>query len=182
MSNSPALYTVGHSNVDLETFLARLHAARIERLVDVRRYPGSRKWPHFNRDSLASALPARGIAYRHVEALGGRRSVQPGSVNTAWKNPSFQGYADHMATPEFRSALADLLEGARRERTAVMCSEILWWRCHRALIADAAVAQGWTVIHLLPGKEEAHRLREFARAEDGQFTYPGVPPAPWMDP
>ena len=181
MSSPPTLYTVGHSNVVLGDLIARLHGAQIRRLVDVRRYPGSRKWPHFNRDSLAAALPPEGIAYRHVEALGGRRSVRPGSVNIAWENPSFQGYADHMQTPEFEEALSELLEAAERERTAVMCSEVLWWRCHRSLIADAAVARGWAVVHLLPGREEPHRLRAFARAEAGRVTYPGVPPAPWID-
>jgi uncharacterized protein (DUF488 family) len=179
---SLTLYTVGHSNTGLEDLLVRLRTAGIERLVDVRRYPGSRKWPHFNRDSLAAALPAHRIEYRHAEALGGRRSVTPGSVNTAWRNASFQGYADYMRTPEFRTAFEELLTGAREARTAVMCSEVLWWRCHRSLIADAAVARGWRVIHLMPGKEEPHRLREFARVKGGEVTYPGAPPAPWLDP
>ena len=181
MNLSPVLYTVGHSNGSLDDLLARLEAAEIRLLVDVRRFPGSRRWPHFNRDSLAVALPARGIAYRHAEALGGRRSVAPGSVNTAWENASFQGYADHMQTEGFQTAFAGLLGWAEEERTAVMCSELLWWRCHRSLIADAAVARGWTVLHLLSGKTEPHRLRDFARVEDGQVTYPGPSPAPWID-
>ncbi|MBW3625835.1 MAG: DUF488 domain-containing protein [Armatimonadetes bacterium] len=179
MSASPTLYTLGHSNTSLEDLLARLRLAGIETLVDVRRYPGSRKWPHFNRDSLAAALPVHSIAYRHTEALGGRRNARPDSVNTAWKNASFQGYADYMQTPVFQRALEELLETARESPTAIMCSEILWWRCHRSLIADAAVARGWRVVHLLPGRTEEHRLREFARVEGDRVIYPGSNPSLW---
>jgi uncharacterized protein (DUF488 family) len=176
-----ALYTIGHSNRSLEDLLKDLKAAEIERLVDVRRFPGSRRWPHFSRESLERALPLHGIAYRHEEALGGRRKVVPASVNTAWRNASFQGYADYMQTPEFLSAFDRLLEEASEARTAIMCSEILWWRCHRSLIADMATVRGRRVLHLADGREELHRLREFARAEDGRVTYPGAVSPPWVE-
>ena len=172
----PTLYTVGHSTRPLDEFLALLAAHGVQRLVDVRRFPGSRRHPQFGLDALASALADRGIGYVHAEALGGRReSAASDSPNRGWRNASFRAYADHMATPVFRAALDEVLDAAGRERTVVMCAEAVPWRCHRQLIADAAVARGWRVLHILaPGRADAHALHAEARVRpDGTVVYPG---------
>lgn len=142
-------------------------------LVDVRRYPGSRRHPQFAREALSRALEAEGIGYLHEPDLGGHRRPREDSPNTAWRNDAFRGYADHMAGPEFARAL-DRLRAAP-PRTAVMCAEAVPWRCHRQLIADALVARGVEVRHILgPGRVEPHALRADARVgEDGRVTYPG---------
>ena len=162
------LYTVGHGTRSLEELVEVLSSASIARLVDVRRHPGSRRLPHVGRDHLAAALPASGAAYEWWgEELGGRRSRVPGSRHTAWRNPSFQGYADYTDTTEFRNALTRLLSEAAAIRTAVMCSETVWWRCHRRLIADAATLQGEQVVHLLSATNHAaHALHPDLRADD----------------
>jgi uncharacterized protein (DUF488 family) len=143
-------------------------------LVDVRRFPVSRRHPQFSRDALAAALDAAGIAYRHEPDLGGHREPRPDSPNTGWRNAAFRGYADHMATPAFAEALARLL--AAPPRTAVMCAEGDPARCHRQLIADALVARGIAVQHLLaPGRAETHLLNPRARVgPDGTLSYPGT--------
>ena len=168
------IWTVGHSTQERDQLVALLRAHGMEQLVDVRRYPASRRNPQFNADELAAALPAAGIAYEHVEALGGRRSRRRDSPNDGWTEPGFQGYADWMDTPEFEQALARLEAVARERRTAVMCAEGMWWRCHRRLIADALVVRGWTVEHILPdGRAAPHELTPFAHVgEDGALTYP----------
>src|SRR5437016_8500960 len=143
------IYTVGHSTRSLETFLALLAEHEIRLLVDVRRYPASRRYPHFAQEPLAAALEAVGIAYRHDADLGGRRAARPDSLNTAWRSAGFRGYADYMETPAFQTALARLLEAGRTRRTAVLCAEAVPWRCHRQLIADALVASGEPVAHIL---------------------------------
>lgn len=170
------IYTVGHSTRTEDELLALLRVPAIELLVDVRAFPSSRRHPQFNRGALATWLPAAGIAYRHVPALGGRRTPAPDSPNGGWREPAFQGYADHMGSPEFRRALADLEGAARHAPTVIMCAEAVWWRCHRRLIADALVAQGWPVEHL--GDDQAvHRLTEFAVVDpDGWPSYPPVRP------
>ena len=174
------LYTVGHSTRSLDEFLSLLRAHGIRRLEDVRRFPGSRRYPHFGREALAAALAEAGIEYQHEEALGGRREsdAAPDSPNRAWRSASFRAYADYMATAAFRGALDRLLAAARETPTAVMCAEAVPWRCHRQLIADAAVARGWRVLHVLDGKRaDEHTLRAEARVlEDGTVTYPGEAP------
>ena len=169
------LYTVGHGTRSVEELAAVAGSAGVERIVDVRRHPGSRRWPHLARPNLEQALPALGIAYEFQgDALGGRRSTRPDSRHVAWRNASFRGYADHMETPEFRSALQRLLDELDHgPATAVMCSETLWWRCHRRLIADAAVLFSTPVIHLLSGSEHpAHPLHpEVRRGDDGWPVY-----------
>jgi uncharacterized protein (DUF488 family) len=146
-------------------------------LVDVRAFPSSRRNPQFNRATLAAWLEDAGIAYRHMPALGGRRDPVPGSPNGGWKEPAFQGYADHMRTGEFRTALAEL-EAAVLARSpgasAILCAEAVWWRCHRRLIADALIVRGWRVEHLGIGESRAvHELTAFAVVEtDGTITYP----------
>ena len=132
-------------------------------VVDVRAFPMSRRHPQFNGPALTDYLQGRGIGYRHMRDLGGRRSPVPGSRNGGWTETAFQGYADHMATPQFQDALADLELMARESATAVMCAEAVWWRCHRRLIADALVVRGWRVEHLGIGEGRAvHELTEFA--------------------
>jgi uncharacterized protein (DUF488 family) len=169
------MFTVGHSTHALDAFVALLRGAGVEAVADVRRYPGSRRSPWFAREALAASLPGEGIEYVHLEPLGGRRSVVPGSPNGGWDNAAFQAYADHMATPEFAAGLAQLERLARRRATAVMCAEATRWRCHRRLIADALVVRGWTVRHIGPdGGLTGHELTHFAVVEHGTLTYPPV--------
>ena len=173
------LFTIGHSTHPLDRFLKVLARHGIEALADIRRFPGSRKYPHFNRDHLASALPRAGVEYRWFEALGGRRKQRGGSSrNLGLRNESFRNYADYMATPEFHEAVGHLLGLARRKRTAFMCSEGLFWRCHRRLVSDFLLARGITVQHVMPdGDLRPHTLTEGARIDDGGLSYP----APQMD-
>jgi uncharacterized protein (DUF488 family) len=150
------LYTIGHSNRSIDEFVALLQAHGIKQVVDVRTAAGSRKNPQFMKDVLARALELHGTRYTHLPALGGFRKPHPDSINAAWRNESFRGYADYMQTPEFETALAELLDLAAREPTAVMCAEAVPWRCHRSLIADAVVARGLTACHIDPPPAAAH--------------------------
>ena len=136
------IWTVGHSTRSGEVFASILQAHDIEVLVDVRTYPGSRRYPQFNRASLAEHLALLKIQYKHEPRLGGRRRARPDSHNTAWRNEQFRGYADHMETEEFKNGVRELLELAANERVAFMCAEAVWWRCHRSLIADYLKAEG----------------------------------------
>jgi len=171
---SNPIFTVGHSNHSLEKFLQILEAHNIELVIDVRRFPASRKWPHFNAAALAKSLPVSGIAYSGVPELGGRREAVPDSPHAAWRVEAFRGYADFMDTPEFAKGLEALMRLARRKRAAVMCAEALPWRCHRSLIADALVARGWAVFDVLSEKEaRTHKLPDFARVEGTRVIYDG---------
>ena len=168
------LFTVGHGTRSLEELVEVTSSGGVTRIVDVRRHPGSRKFPHFGRDALTTSLPAAGITYEwQGEELGGRRSRTPHSRHPVWRNPSFQGYADYMDTQSFRTALLELLASAEGVPTAVMCSETVWWRCHRRLIADAATLQGTDVVHLLSADNHAaHPLHpELRRGDDGWPVY-----------
>jgi uncharacterized protein (DUF488 family) len=165
--------TVGHSTHDAEAFLALLGRTGIAALVDVRRYPSSRRFPHFNSEALEASLAGAGVRYLHLEELGGRRDPVSGSPNTGWKVGQFRGYADHMASGEFEHALQRVIELAEERRTAVMCAEAQWWRCHRRLLSDALVVRGHEVLHVdTRGKIERHELTEFAVVEEGRLTYP----------
>jgi uncharacterized protein (DUF488 family) len=168
------ILTVGHSNHEEQDFLDLLRGAGVELIADVRRYPGSRRQPHFERTALAAVLLEAGIGYRWFgETLGGRRRPLPRSVNDAWESDQFRGYADHMASDEFAAGLAELEDLAREQRVAVMCAEAWWIRCHRRLIADALTARGWRVLHLgANGRLEQHALTGFAVIEGGRITYP----------
>src|SRR5262245_40634605 len=168
------ILTVGHSNHEEGEFVELLRGAGVGLIADVRRYPGSRRQPHFERTALAAVLLEAGIGYRWLgETLGGRRKPLPDSPNSAWESEQFRGYADHMGTEEFASGLADLEALAVQTRVAVMCAEAWWVRCHRRLIADALGARGWRVVHLAAnGRLEEHLLTEFAVVEDGVVTYP----------
>ena len=168
----PTIWTIGHSTRNIEEFLALLSAQKIQTLADVRQFPGSRRYPHFGQQQLAASLAGRSIEYRHFPELGGRRRVRPDSPNTAWRNAAFRGYADYMDTPEFGRAIADLCTLARAKRTAIMCAEAVWWRCHRSLISDFLKAQGWLVLHILArGKTEKHPFTSAASIIDGKLSY-----------
>jgi uncharacterized protein (DUF488 family) len=169
------IMTVGHSTRPAEEFLALLQAHGVEGVADVRTVPRSRRHPHFSRESLAAFLPAHRIAYEHFPALGGLRKPRPGSTNAAWRVEGFRGYADHMQTPEFASGLEALLAFGRDIRVAVMCAEAKWWQCHRQLIADALVARGVEVRHILSrGDAPPHELTPFARVEGTSVLYPAL--------
>ena len=169
------VWTVGHSTRSGEEFGQMLAAHGIQVLVDVRMFPGSRRYPQFNRAALAESLAAIGIEYRHEPRLGGRRTPRADSHNTAWKNASFRAYADHMESEEFQKGVEELLELARDARVAVMCAESLWWRCHRSLISDYLKAAGHTVIHILnETKTEEHPFTSAARIVGGELSYRGL--------
>jgi uncharacterized protein (DUF488 family) len=170
------MWTVGHSTRSLDELIALLRAHGIERLVDVRKIPRSRRHPQFNVDTLGGSLAPAGIGYLHLPGLGGLRRGRADSINTAWRNPSFRAYADYMQTPEFAAHLDALVRHAAGARAAIMCAEAVWWRCHRSLIADALVARGLAVEHIVDGaRTEPHALRAWARVEDGRVSYPGDP-------
>ncbi len=186
----PSVFTVGHSNRPLADFLALLAENGIEHLADVRRFPGSRRYPHFGRDTLPASLAEATIAYTHFPALGGRRKSLPrpsgegrvegalsnASPNSAWRVAAFAAYADYMLTDDFKSAFAELRSLAERSRTAIMCAEALPWQCHRRLIADQFLATGWQVFDIIgPHNTKPHELPPFAKIVDAQVTYPGVP-------
>ena len=176
MASEGEILTVGHSNHEEGEFVELLRGAGVELIADVRRYPGSRRQPHFERTALAAILLEAGIGYRWLgESLGGRRKPLPDSPNGAWESDQFRGYADHMASQEFGAGLAELEELAREQRVAVMCAEAWWVRCHRRLIADALSARGWHVLHLESNARlSEHELTDFAVVEDGVVTYPEV--------
>ena len=172
------LYTIGHSTRTLDELVEMLRRFGVDLLVDIRTIPRSHHTPQFNREALSTELPARGIGYKHMPALGGLRKPRPDSRNTAWRNASFRGFADYMESPEFAAALAELraLAGTARS-AAIMCAEAVPWRCHRSLVADALTARGDAILHLMgPDKAQPHALTPFARVEGGRVTYPGEAP------
>jgi uncharacterized protein (DUF488 family) len=167
-------FTVGHSTHSLDEFVALLRLRGVERVADVRVAPYSRRHPQFNRETLAGELSERGIDYRHLPALGGRRRPRPDSPNGAWEEEGFRGYADYALTAEFAAGLDELCALARERPTAIMCAEGLWWRCHRRLIADRLTALGWTVCDIAPdGRLTEHELPDFAVMQpDARVLYP----------
>jgi uncharacterized protein (DUF488 family) len=166
------IWTIGHSSHSLREFLILLAAHGIEVVADVRRFPGSRKHPHFNQEALAKSLAAAKIGYEYFPELGGRRKPRPDSKNTAWRNESFRAYADYMETGEFRGGIVRLLSLAEGRRVAVMCSEAVWWRCHRSMIADDLKAGGIEVLHIMSRtKCEPHPYTSAARLFEGRLTY-----------
>jgi uncharacterized protein (DUF488 family) len=167
------LYTIGHSTRTLEEFLDLLQAHGIQELVDVRTIPQSRRYPHFGKDTLAVALKVAGIVYTHLPQLGGLRHTTKDSVNTGWRNLSFRGYADYMATNAFEEGLQALKAIAEQRISAIMCAEAVPWRCHRSLIADALTEQGWRVLHI-SSKTTAkpHEFTPFLTVQNGKLIYP----------
>ncbi|HEX3249447.1 MAG TPA: DUF488 domain-containing protein [Pyrinomonadaceae bacterium] len=169
------IWTIGHSTRTAEKFGEILLAHEIKVLVDVRSFPGSRRLPQFNREALRESLDKLGIEYRHEPRLGGRRKPRADSHNTAWKNASFRAYADHMESEEFRRGVEELLQVGANERTAVMCAEAVWWRCHRGLIADYLKAEGHTIIHIIDqSRTEEHPFTPAARIVHGKLSYQGL--------
>jgi uncharacterized protein (DUF488 family) len=169
-----ALYTVGHSTRSLDELVELLREHGITLLADVRTAPGSRRMPHFTKAALAVDLPARGVRYAHLPELGGLRRPRPDSPNAGWRNANFRGYADHMADPDFVAGLERLVEWGGDRHVAFMCAEAVPWRCHRSLIADALLARGIGVTHVIgPGRTQSATLTPFARVEGGRITYPG---------
>ena len=161
------VFTIGHSTRTSHEFISLLLEFGVALLIDVRRFPMSRRYPHFNKDALAAALAAAGIDYRHEEVLGGRRAPARNSVNDAWRNAQFRGYADHMDNPAYRQAITRIVEATAQTVQAVMCAEAVPWRCHRNLLADALVVRGVEVRHIVQsGKSNPHTLNKDARIMD----------------
>jgi uncharacterized protein (DUF488 family) len=170
-----AVWTVGHSTRTAEELVELLHAHGIRLLVDIRTVPRSRRNPQFNKDALPDTLNRYGIAYRHEPRLGGLRKPLKDSVNAAWQNAGFRGYADHMQTEEFATAVERLIDLAKELPLAVMCAESVPWRCHRSLLADALTARGVVVRHIMNEKTaNPHRTTPFARIDGKTVTYPGL--------
>lgn len=168
----PVIYTIGYSVRSLEEFLEMLKSFNIEVLADVRRFAGSKRYPWFSKENLEKVLPENTIEYIHFEALGGRRKVQPNSVNSRWKNESFRGYADYMQTEEFTKNIEKLETIAKLKTTAFMCSEAVWWSCHRSMISDYLKVKGWDVEHIMNiGKAEEHPYTAPARISNGKVFY-----------
>ncbi len=170
--NNKTIWTIGHSTHSFEEFVEMLQSFGIEAIADVRNYPGSRRYPHFNKDQLELTLPANKIQYTHLKDLGGRRKAQPDSKNTAWRHVAFRGYADYMETSSFEHGVEQLLGIAPKYHTAYMCSEAVWWRCHRAMISDYLKLKGWEVLHILSAKKsEEHPYTSPARIVNGKLSY-----------
>lgn len=169
----PTIWTLGHSKRSIEDFLDLLSGEQIELVADIRRFPASRAHPHFNAEALADALAQKNIGHRHFAGLGGRRSTRlADSPNTAWRVDSFNRYADYMTTDEFAAELDELMAAAAERRTALMCSEVLPWRCHRRLVSDALIVRGWLVRDIIgKGPARPHEMTPFARIEQGRLWY-----------
>ena len=167
------IWTIGHSTRAIDEFIALLKENEIKLLVDVRAWPGSKRYPQFNKDALKESLNAHGIRYEHFPELGGKRKSKPDSRNTAWRNTSFRGYADYMETEQFQRGIERLLDvAAETDPTAIMCAEAVWWRCHRSLIADYLKARGVKVLHVLgANKVDPHPYTSAARIVNGELSY-----------
>lgn len=168
------VHTIGHSTRPVEDFIALLRGLDITRVVDIRTVPKSRRNPQYWHDALAESLAEAGLGYTHVPELGGLRKHRPDSVNTAWRNASFQGYADHMGSEEFGRGLARLMEIAEAESPVIMCAEAVPWRCHRSLVGDALLVRGVTVLDVIgDSAPKPHTLTSFAVVDGDRVTYPG---------
>ena len=167
------IWTIGHSTRTIDEFISLLKENEIKLLADVRAWPGSKRYPQFNKDALAESLKAHGIRYEHFPELGGKRKSKPDSRNTAWRNASFRGYADYMETEQFQKGIERLLDVATESGPiAIMCAEAVWWRCHRSLISDYLKARGLEVLHILGSKKvEPHPFTSAARIVNGELSY-----------
>lgn len=175
MNDGLSIWTIGHSTRPIEELIEALKSFDIRTLVDVRSFPGSRRYPQFNKENLRASLHEAGIDYVHLPEIGGRRKAKSDSQNVAWRNESFRGYADYMETAEFRAGIDRLTEIARTSRTAIMCAEAVWWRCHRSLIADFLKARSAEVTHILgDDKSQEHPFTSAARIVNGELSYRGV--------
>lgn len=172
MSAIHSLWTIGHSTHTLETFIDMLLSFNIEVVADVRSLPGSRKFPQFDQENLMEKLPQVGIQYIYIKDLGGRRKMRKDSDNTGWRSVSFRGYADYMETDPFKSGIAELEHLASQKRTAIMCAEAVWWRCHRSLVSDYMKWKGWQVFHIMGvGQEKEHPYTAPAHIINGRLSY-----------
>ncbi|RYM36126.1 DUF488 domain-containing protein [Brumimicrobium glaciale] len=166
------IWTIGHSTHSLEKFFSMLKSFNIDVLVDVRRHPGSKRYPHFNKDEFENSLKEKGFEYLHLESLGGRRKVQPDSQNTAWRLESFQGYADYLETEEFKIVIDKLKALAKNKKVTIMCAEAVWWSCHRSLLSDYLKCDGWTVLHIMEiDKGTEHPYTKPAKIINGKLDY-----------
>ena len=166
------IWTIGHSTHPFEEFVAMLKSFQIELVADIRSFPGSRRYPHFNKEILENSLPLNGIEYVHLKDLGGRRKTNIDSHNTGWRVAAFRGYADYMETELFKKGIEELERLGAKKTVALMCSEAVWWRCHRSLVSDYLKHNGWTVIHIMGiGKGEEHPYTSPARIVDKQLVY-----------
>ena len=170
--HSKPIWTIGHSTRSLEDFISLLQANNIKNVADIRHYPGSKRYPHFNKTELSESLLKNNFGYFHIEQLGGRRKANIDSKNTAWRHPAFRGYADYMETPDFKDGIKMLEKIALQSPTAFMCSEAVWWRCHRSMVADYLKAKGWNVIHIMGlNNSIEHPFTSPARIIDGKLSY-----------
>jgi uncharacterized protein (DUF488 family) len=167
------IWTIGHSTRAIDEFISLLKENEIKLLADVRAWPGSKRYPQFNKEALTQSLTAHGIRYEHFPELGGKRKSKSDSRNTAWRNASFRGYADYMETEQFQKGIERLLDvAAEVGPIAMMCAEAVWWRCHRSLIADYLKARGVEVLHILgANKVERHPYTSAARIVNGELSY-----------
>lgn len=171
-SQQKIIYTIGHSTRTGEEFLSILKSFKIKLLADIRTYPGSKRYPHFNKEHLQQTLSEEKIIYQHFPDLGGRRKPSRDSKNTAWKNDAFRGYADYMQSPDFKHGIKELEELASEHNTAYMCSEAVWWRCHRSLVSDYLKWKGWEVRHIMAeDKSDEHPYTSPAKIVDGKLSY-----------
>ena len=166
------IYTIGHSTHPINEFVEILKSFQIELVADVRCFPGSRKYPQFNKEALEVSLSQNKILYLHLKNLGGRRKVNPESKNTIWQHPSFRAYADFMETETFLEGIKELEQIASKQCVAYMCSETLWWRCHRAMVSDYLKASGWKVMHIMGlRKAQEHPYTQPAKIINGALSY-----------
>ena len=170
--NQKEIWTIGHSTRTLEHFVEMLLSFNIQMLVDIRSFPGSKRYPQFNKENLEQSIPQNNIEYVHLKSLGGRRPVHKESKNTGWKHPAFRGYADYMETGDFKKGIAELETIAATQRTAYMCSEAVWWRCHRSMVSDYLKLHGWVVHHIMEtGKATEHTYTQPAKIVNDELSY-----------
>ena len=166
------VWTIGHSTCSMDEFVAMLKSFQIELVADIRSFPGSRRFPHFNKETLEVTLSQNNLVYIHIKNLGGRRKVNSNSKNTSWRHPAFRGYADFMETEVFKDGIRELEQIASQKRTVYMCSEAVWWHCHRSMVSDYLKVSGWKVMHIMGvGKAEEHPYTQPARIVDGELSY-----------
>lgn len=171
-NGKPTIWTIGHSNHSAETFKAMLMSFDIQLVADIRRFPGSKKYPHFNKEALENLLGEINVKYVHFPDLGGRRKPRPDSKNVAWRHEAFRGYADYMETNEFKKGINQLMTLGKKYRTAYMCSEAVWWSCHRSLVSDYLKSCGWLVMHIMGvNKSNEHPYTSAAKIIDNQLVY-----------
>ncbi|MEO6820197.1 MAG: DUF488 domain-containing protein [Ginsengibacter sp.] len=166
------IWTIGHSTRAFEEFVEMLRSFQIDEVVDIRSFPGSRKFPQYNKEILAITLPEMGIQYTHLRELGGRRKINKESKFTVWRVLAFRAYADYMETDAFKAGIVELEKLASGQRIAYMCSEAVWWRCHRSMVSDYLKVRGWEVLHIMAiSKEEEHPYTGPAKVIDGELYY-----------